>query len=82
MLDKEIKMTKIEIYPKVSKPKWLKPGVWCYCLGEAYEKFIVDQVFSVNATLINEAGYDHGLESFSKLYQDLNELENRRPELK
>lgn len=73
---------KIEIYPKCQKPEWLKRGEWCYCLGEGNDKFLIDQIFDVSATLITNDGFAHGMESFTKLYKTIEELEQRRPELK
>lgn len=71
-------MPTIEIYPEADKPKWLKPGAWCYCLGEAKDKFTIDKVFKNSATLLTASGNQHGLESFTKLYRTMNELEKRR----
>jgi len=75
----------IEIYPDCQKPDWMEPGAWCYCLGEGNDKFTVDQVFDVSATLVTGVsgnGHAHGMESFTKLYRSMDELELRRPELK
>lgn len=73
----------IEIYPDCPKPDWMEVGAWCYCLGEGNDKYIVDQVFDVSATLLTGDGlYLHGRESFNKLYRSMDELEQRRPELK
>lgn len=75
-------MPTIEIYPSCVKPDWLVPGAKCYCLGEAYDVFIVDRVFDRGATLKTKSGLAHGMESFTKLYQSMTELEQRRPELR
>lgn len=75
-------MTTINIYPDCPKPDWMKPGAWCYCLGEGDEKFTVEQVFRVSATLLKMNGAAHGTESFNKLYRSMDELEERRRELK
>jgi hypothetical protein len=70
---------KIEIYPDCPKPKWMKVGAWCHCLGEGNDKFIVDQIFNVSATLLTfNKKHAHGMESFSKLYQNIKELDQRK----
>lgn len=75
-------MTTIDIYPDCPKPEWMSPGEWCYCLGEGSDVFTVDQVFDVSATLLTKSGHAHGMESFTKLYRDMNELNERRTHVK
>jgi hypothetical protein len=75
-------MTTIEIYPDCPKPEWMEVGAWCYCLGEGNQKYTIEQVFNVSATLLTANGRGHGMESFNKLYRSMDELEQRRPELK
>ena len=75
-------MPTIDIYPECQKPHWMKLGACCYCLGEGNEKFTVDRVFKNAATLLTASGCAHGMESFTKLYKSMDELEERRPELK
>ena len=70
-------MTIIDLYPECPKPDWLKPGAWCYCLGEGLDKFIIDQVFKNSATLLTEDGFSHGMESFTKLFRSSEELEKK-----
>jgi hypothetical protein len=60
---------KIEIYPECPKPDWMKVGAWCFCWGEAYDKFIVDKVGKNAAFLLTEGGLAHGWESFKKLHR-------------
>jgi hypothetical protein len=74
-------MPTIQIYPDCSKPDWMAPGAWCYCLGEGKEKFTVERVFKNAATLLKQSGHAHGMESFQKLYRTMSELKTRRPEL-
>lgn len=63
-------MKTIEIYPDTPKPDWMKKGTWCYCWGEANDKFIVEIVGKNAAFLKTESGYDHGWESFTKLHRE------------
>lgn len=67
----------LEIYPPCEKPKWLVPGAWCYCLGEGRDIFTIDRVFDTAATLLRKDGCGHGMESFTKLYRSVLELEDR-----
>lgn len=71
-------MPTIEIYPDCPKPEWMKPGAWCYCIGEAKDKFTVEGVFKNAATLLTASGHAHGMESFTKLYRSMDELNERR----
>ena len=66
----------------MNNPDWIKPGAWCHCLGEGLEIFTIHQTFEHGATLTTKTGHAHGLESYTKLYQTMEELEERRPELK
>lgn len=60
---------KINIYPKIEKPLWLKVGATCECNGEGMDIFTVDEIDDKNcrAALLNSRGYDHGWESWGKL---------------
>ena len=62
-------MPTIEIYPNCPKPEWLVVGAWCYCRGEAFDRFTVEAVFDRAATLLTASGHAHGLESFGKLHR-------------
>lgn len=67
----------IDLYPECEKPEWIKIGVWCYCLGEGNDKFVIDTVERYTA-ILSDGRYCHGRESFSKLYQDIDGLKTRR----
>jgi hypothetical protein len=67
-------MTTINIYPDCPKPEWMAVGAWCYCLGEGRDRFTVGVICDKAAALINAQGEEHGLESFTKLYQDVSEI--------
>ena len=70
-------MPTIEIYPDCPTPDWMKVGATCFCLGEAQDVFTVAMVLDKAAVLTDAAGYNHGTESFTKLYQTLDEWERR-----
>ena len=63
-------MPTIEIYLKCEKPDWMKVGAWCYCYGEAYDKFKVVMVLKNAAVLNTWGGKAHGTESFAKLHRN------------
>ena len=69
-------MKTIDIYPKAVKPKWLKRGAWCYCLGEGDDHLRVETV-GKNAAFLMKGKYAHGWESFNKLYLSIAELNER-----
>ena len=55
----------IDIYPECEPPEWMEVGAWCYCWGEAQDKF------TVAALLLDSGGHCHGLESFTKLHRQV-----------
>ena len=63
---------KIDIYPEVEKPEWVKVGAWCYCWGEGFDKFRIVTV-GKNAAILE--GWDNkrpqGWESFAKLHREV-----------
>lgn len=46
----------------------MKVGAWCYCWGEAFDRFTVSQV-GTNAAFLMIGGRAHGWESFTKLHR-------------
>lgn len=59
---------KIEIYPECPKPNWIVVGAWCYCHGEAKDRFKIVRIGKNAAILENTNGNIHGWESFTKLH--------------
>lgn len=59
------------LYPDVKRPKWLKKGMKVYCRGDGDKVLIVEKISvkGSRAFLLDEKGYAHGWESFSKLEQ-------------
>jgi hypothetical protein len=70
-------MTKIELYPELRKPSWLKEGVEVKCAGEGQDVFTVFEIdeSSCSVWLDTLDGYSHGRESWSKLSE--NKLEEK-----
>lgn len=62
-------MPTIEIYPDVPKPRWVKVGVKCFCLGEARDVFVIVGIHGRSVELETLSGGIHGLESFTKIHR-------------
>jgi hypothetical protein len=68
----------INIYPDCPKPDWVEIGAKCFCLGEAFDEFTITAIYDKAVSLIRLDGYCQGTESFTKIYQNMDELETRR----